>query len=173
VAGKATENEIETAEKKAWGRPRVSPCSERELHAFRGRIEELLGTVSYSPEELDYALGYSPRGRMTRQLPGGRQPSRPYAEKLGRLERNPPSPKPTWTRRAPKILAGEAIPVFMLETEQRRCLECMAVQPEGGDVDQPHFFAGIRDKWCTLVAGVPGGGDEGGFVGPRNWTASI
>jgi hypothetical protein len=72
--------------------------------------------VSYSPEELDYVLGYSARGRMTRQILRGRQPSRPYAEKFGRLEAEPPPPKPEWLPQAPKVLTGEAIPAFMVET---------------------------------------------------------
>lgn len=124
------------------GRPRVAPWSECELRAFRARIHGLLEMVSYSPEELDYVLGYSPRGRMTRQILRGRQPSRPYTEKFGRLEAEPPPPKPEWLPHAPKVLTGEAIPAFMVETRRRECLECMALQAEGEEVNQLHFFPG-------------------------------
>ena len=124
------------------GRPRLPPWSERELREFRARIHKLMEMVSYSPEELDYVLGYSPRGRMTRQILIGRQPSRPYAEKLGRLEAAPPPPRPEWLPRAPKVLTGEAIPAFMVETRRRECLECVALQAEGEEVKQPHFFPG-------------------------------
>jgi hypothetical protein len=102
----------------------------------------LMEMVSYSPEELDYVLGYSPRGRMTRQILRGRQPSRPYAEKFGRLEAEPPPPKPEWLPQAPKVLTGEAIPAFMVETRRRECLECVALQAEGKEVKQLHFFPG-------------------------------
>jgi hypothetical protein len=98
------------------GRSRLPPWSERELREFRARIQQLMEMVSYSPEELDYVLGYSARGRMTRQILRGRQPSRPYAEKFGRLEAEPPPPKPEWLPQAPKVLTGEAIPAFMVET---------------------------------------------------------
>ena len=124
------------------GRPRLPPWSERELREFRARIHKLTEMVAYSPEELDYVLGYSPRGRMTRQILGGRQPSRPYAVKFGRLEAEPPPPKPEWLPQAPKVLTGEAIPAFMVETERRECLECVALQAEGEEVNQLHFFPG-------------------------------
>lgn len=124
------------------GRPRLPPWSERELREFRARVHKLMEMVSYSPEELDYVLGYSPRGRMTRQILRGRQPSRPYAEKFGRLEAEPPPPKPEWVPQAPKVLTGEAIPVFMVETGRRVCLECAALEAEGEQVRQLHFFPG-------------------------------
>lgn len=120
----------------------MPPWSERELREFRVRILKLIAMVSYSPEEMDYVLGYSPRGRMTRQILRGRQPSRTYAEKFRRLEAEPPPPKPEWLPRAPKILTGEAIPLFMVETERRECPECVAVQAEGEEVKQLHFFPG-------------------------------
>ena len=116
--------------------------SEPELGKFWARVHKLMEMVGYSPEELDYVLGYSPRGRMTRQILRGRQPSRPYAEKFGLLEADPPPPKPEWLPRAPKVLTGEAVPVFMVETERRECLECMALRAEGQDVSQLHFFPG-------------------------------
>ena len=124
------------------GRPRLPPWSECELREFRARIQKLMEMVSYSPEELDYVLGYSPRGRMTRQILRGRQPSRPYAEKFGRLEAEPPPPKPEWLPQAPKVLTGEAIPAFMVETERRECLECLALQADRQEVSQLHFFPG-------------------------------
>ena len=124
------------------GRPRLPPWSERELREFRARVHKLMEMVSYSPEELDYALGYSPLGRMTRQILRGRQPSGPYVEKFGRLEEEPPPPKPQWLPRAPKVLTGEAIPAFMVETGRRECLECLALQAEGEEVRQLHFFPG-------------------------------
>jgi hypothetical protein len=124
------------------GRPRLRPWSERELREFRARVQKLIEMVSYSPEELDCVLGYSPLGRMTRQILRGRQPSRPYAEKFGRLEAEPPPPKPEWVPQAAKVLTGEAIPAFMVETERRECLECVALQAEGEEVRQLHFFPG-------------------------------
>jgi hypothetical protein len=123
-------------------RPRQASWSESELHEFQERIRELLEMLRYSPEDLDFALGYSPQGCFTRQILRGRQPSRPYAEKLGRLERDPPPPKPEWVPRAPKVLTGEAIPAFMVETGRRECLECLALQAEGKEAKQPYFFPG-------------------------------
>jgi hypothetical protein len=124
------------------GRPPAPRWSECELREFRARIDELMEMVRYSPEELDYVLKYSPLGRMTRQILGGRRPSRPYVEKFGRLEAEPPPPKPQWLPRAPKVLTGEAIPAFMVETERRECLACVALQAEGEEVKQVHFFPG-------------------------------
>ncbi len=115
AVGNATKK-VGTATKKGWGQPRVSPWSERELREFRGRILDLVERVSYNPEELGYTLGQSPRGRKTRQILRGREPSRPYAEKFGQLEANPPPPKPEWLPPAPESLTGEAIPLFMVET---------------------------------------------------------
>jgi hypothetical protein len=134
----------------------VRRWSECELREFRARVLRFVEMLSYSPEELDYVLGYSPVGRMTRQILTGRQPSRPYAEKFGRLEEEPPPPKPQWLPRAPKVLTGEAIPVFMVETQRKECLECVAVQAEGKEEVAPHFFPGhprqvvhsrCRDAW--------------------------
>jgi len=138
------------------GRPRQAPWSERELCEFQSGIRRLLETLGYSPEELDVALGYSPRGCMTRQILRGRPPSGPYAEKLRRLEADPPPSKPEWVPRAPKILTGEGLPAFMAEAGPRECVGCLALQAEGEEVEQLHFFAGhprhkvhsrCRDAW--------------------------
>ena len=126
---------VSMAEIQGSGRPRLRLWSEGELQDFRSRALNLLEMIRYSPEELDSALGYSPLGRMTRQILRGRQPSRPYVEKFGRLEIEPPPPKPQWLPRALKVLTGEAIPVFMVEGERKACLECVALQAEGKEVD--------------------------------------
>lgn len=99
-------------------------------------------TLRYSPEELDVALGYSPRGCMTRQILTGRPPSGPYEKEFGKLEADPAPAKPEWIPRAPKILSGEAVPAFMVETGRRECLECLALQAEGREVKHLHFFPG-------------------------------
>jgi hypothetical protein len=123
------------------GRLRVRRWSEEELRVFRERLAALLDGIRYSPEELDYTMDYSPQGRMTRQILRGRQPSRPYVEKFGRLEGEPPPPKPEWLPRAPKVLTGEAIPASIVEGGRQTCLECLAREREGEEVDVAFYPA--------------------------------
>ncbi len=138
------------------GRPRQAPWWEREVCECQSGIRRLLATLRYSPEELDVALGYSRWGCMTRQILRGRPPSQPCAEKLGRLEVDRPPCRREWLPRAPKILTGEVLPAFMAEAGPREGVGCLALQAEGEEVEQLHFFAGhprhkvhsrCRDAW--------------------------
>lgn len=134
--------ETESERRHSKERPRQTSWGESEVEEFGERIRSLLEILGYGPEDLDLALGYSPRGCLTRQILRGRQPSRPYAEKPGKLEADPAPPKPGWLPPAAKVLTGEARPAFMVETGRRECVECLSLQAEGEEVDQVHFFAG-------------------------------
>jgi hypothetical protein len=121
------------------GRPKSRKWAGYEICGFQLRVQKLLEGLRYSPEELDFALDYSPQGRMTRQILLGRQPSAPYVEKFEAIEADPPEAKPKWLPSALAVLTGETVPMSMVESEPRACLECLARRAEGADVDEFFF----------------------------------
>ena len=164
------------------GRPPNGGWSAAQQDAFCARVTALLERLRWTAEDLDVALGFSPKGWTTARILGqvGHTPRRPsanYVARFRQLEADPPPPKSpdrgdgedrprrAGFRQARRWTAGE-MDAFC--TRVTTLLERLRWTPEDLDMALGYAESG---RYTLRILGLAGGGRGGRWQPSANYVA--